>query len=53
MTVYDFDNNEMQIITEQICSYLNVINFLNENLALEINKTALNQIILDIYRDKQ
>ena len=52
MIIYDFNNDEMQTITEQICSYLNVINLLSENLALEINKIVLNQIILDIYKDE-
>jgi len=52
MITYDFNNNKMQTITEQIHSYLNIINFLSENLALEINKITLNQIIFDIYKDK-
>ncbi len=52
MITYDFNNNKMQIITEQIYLYLNIINFLSENLALNINKIILNQIILNIYKNK-
>ncbi len=53
MIAYDFNNNEMQTITKQIYSYLNITDFLNENLALKINKIALNQIILNICRNEQ
>ncbi len=52
MTAFNFQNNKMQIIIKQIYSYLNMINFLSENLALNINKIILDQIIINIYEDK-
>ncbi len=43
----------MQTITEQIHSYLNVADLLSGNLALDISKTVLNQIIMDICGDER
>jgi hypothetical protein len=53
MAAYNFQNDEMQIITKQICSYLDVTDLLSGNLALDINKTVLDQIIMDICGDER
>ncbi len=53
MAAYDFGNDEMQAITEQIRSYLDVTGLLSGNLALDINKTVLDQIIIDICGDER
>jgi Na+-transporting NADH:ubiquinone oxidoreductase subunit NqrD len=52
MAAYNFQNDEMLIIIKQICSYLDVTDLLSGNLALHINKTVLDQIIMDICGDE-